>query len=199
MHTHAYTHSNARTHTFINGDLPLRSWHARVSPSFSRFPISISFVTQNAVFVVRSAARGSRVCCQKQGCGDENSGCDELLEKKNWTWMSSEKSYNEGGSELFNSQSTSIVSLLAVIHNAFLYLSFLSRFLHSKLFCYSRSQLLGTTFVTDTKTLLLLKSSNCAGPSAPAHPLIVGRCVCGTQFPAASDVIVLLPCIWLCI
>lgn len=40
---------------------------------------------------------------------------------------SAEKSHSEGGSAVFNSQSANVVSLLAVMHNAFLYLYFLSQ------------------------------------------------------------------------
>lgn len=47
-------------------------------------------------------------------------------------------------------------------------------FLNTFFFC--RSQLPGTTFVTATKTLLALKSSNCAKLSALPHPLIVEGC-----------------------
>lgn len=98
-------------------------------------------------------------------------------------FKSSEKSYNKGGSALLNSQSPNNVSPLAVIYNAFFFpFLYLSYFLLSKavffkyfFFC-CRSQLPGTTFVTATKTLLALKSSNCAKLSARPHPLIVEGC-----------------------
>lgn len=48
-------------------------------------------------------------------------------------------------------------------------------FFNTFFFC-CRSQLPGTTFVTATKTLLALKSSNCAKLSALPHPLIVEGC-----------------------
>lgn len=76
--------------------------------------------------------------------------------KKKETWMCSgppRKSNSTEGSAVFNSQSINIMSLLAWIHNALLSLASICFF---GCFCY----IAGATVVTDTKTLLVLKSGN---------------------------------------
>lgn len=85
MHMHVNVHTNtfewSHTHIFINRELPLHTWHAPISTSFSCFPISSSFVMQNAVVTVNSAVSSAEADCAKSRVQDKNSGCDELLKK----------------------------------------------------------------------------------------------------------------------
>lgn len=105
-----------------------------LASSFSCFPISFLFC-----YAKRCCYSRSTLCCQKHGAGKEFRLWSALKKKKKEkldadVLKSSEKSYNEGGCALFNSQSTNIVSLPAVIYNAVPYLSLLSLASSSSIF-----------------------------------------------------------------